>query len=168
MEFIAPHNNADEQIAKANEAAWDVINDGGDCKIVVTRCAKGTWPLLKLWRSWMRSVAQWQAKRGAVMPVCAPKTNPDGSIGYKVIRHRPFDEKDAHEAYSALLLGCDDRGVRYSWVINKSENQGRKQADLSRRMHAMTKMHQFCVDHGIEISIPDDSEYKNLVDRSES
>jgi hypothetical protein len=152
-----------EGLHKVNSFVRNHFNSGGvPLKLVATKKNNGTMPMLSLWRLWMSEIAKYQADRGATMPIKVPTTNPDGTLNSKVIGSRPFDAKDAHEAYSALCLGSDETGNRYSWAVNSDEYQGRKVASIGQKLHAMQKFHHFCVEHGIKITIPDNSEYNNL------
>ena len=99
-------------------------------RVVITKKSNGTLPMLSLWRLWMKEIAIYQAKRGATMPITVPSLGVNGVLENKVIGSRPFDEKDAHEAYSALCLGSDETGNRYSWAVNSDEYQGRKVASI--------------------------------------
>jgi hypothetical protein len=135
---------------------------GKPLKVVVTKKSNGTLSMLALWRLWMKEIAIYQAKRGATMPITVPSMGAEGFLESKVIGSRPFDEKDAHEAYSALCLGSDETGNRYSWAVNSDEYQGRKVASIGKKLYAMQKFHHFCVEHGIKITIPDNSEYNQL------
>ena len=136
-------------------------------RIKITTKNNGTVPMLNLWKMWMVDIAKWQAERGAKIPIQAPETQQDGSLGWKVIGYRPYDEKDAHEAYTSLLLGCDENGVRYSWAVYTDTYEGRKVASMGQKLHAMQKFHQFCIEHGIPIRIPRESEYQELQDRQD-
>ncbi len=139
--------------------------DNRTLRAVITVKNNGTLPMLRVWRMWMADIAKWQVRNGAKMPIHAPQTQPDGSIEWEVIGYRPYNEDDAHEAYTHLLLGCDSRGVRYSWAVGKDVHEGRKVASISRKLHAMQMLHQFCIEKGIPIRIPRDSEYQELQDK---
>ncbi|ELB2092030.1 hypothetical protein QNZ71_001081 [Vibrio parahaemolyticus] len=134
-------------------------------RVQITKKNNGTLPMLKLWRMWMADIAKFQVRRGATIPILAPQTNANGVIEWKAIGERPYNENDAHEAYTYLLLGCDERGVRYSWAVHTDNYEGRKVASLSRKLHAMQKFHQFCIENSIPIRIPERSEYQELQDK---
>lgn len=142
-------------------------SEGKPLKVVITQRNNGTMPMRALWAMWMVDIAKYQASRGAVMPILAPETQSDGSIGWKTIGSRPFNENDAHEAYTKLCLGCDERGIRYSWAVNSDTYEGRKVADIGQKLHAMQKFHQFCVENAIPIRIPDRSEYQELQNKQD-
>ncbi|EOD9553068.1 hypothetical protein ACJ7RV_002184 [Vibrio parahaemolyticus] len=134
-------------------------------RVKITTKNNGTLPMLKLWRMWMADIAKFQIRRGATMPILAPQTMPDGSIEWKTIGSRPYNENDAHEVYTHLLLGCDERGIRYSWAVHTDNFEGRKVAPIERKLFAMQKFHQFCIEHSIPIRIPERSEYQELQDK---
>ncbi|ENC6709547.1 hypothetical protein ABKY54_004153 [Vibrio harveyi] len=135
--------------------------------VQITTKNNGTLPMLNLWRMWMADIAKFQAERGAVIPIQVPETQSDGSLGWKVIGYRRYDEKDAHEAYTHLLLGADENGVRLSWAVYTDQYEGRKVASISQKLHAMQKFHQFCIEHGVPIRIPRNSEYQELQDKQD-
>lgn len=154
--------NTDDLLAVSSFVNDHFDNEGKPLKVVITQRNNGTMPMRALWAMWMVDIAKYQARRGATMPILAPKTNSDGSVGWKTIGSRPFDEKDAHEAYTKLCLGCDENGVRLSWAVNSDVYEGRKVASISQKLHAMQKFHQFCVENAIPIRIPERSEYQEL------
>lgn len=162
-EFIL--NSQDDMLDVASYVCDHFESSNNPLKVAITKRNNGTMPMLALWRMWMADIAKYQAERGATMPILAPKSNPDGSIGWKRIGSRPFNEIDAHEAYTMLCLGCDERGVRYSWAVKSDTYDGRKVADIGRKLHAMQKFHQFCIERGIPIRIPHDTEYQQLQDK---
>lgn len=155
----------DDMLSVASFVCDHFENEGKPLKVVITQRNNGTMPMRALWAMWMVDIAKYQSDRGATMPILAPETKQDGSIGWKVIGSRPFNETDAHEAYTKLCLGCDENGVRFSWAVNSETYEGRKVADIGRKLHAMQKFHQFCIDNAIPIRIPETSEYQQLQDQ---
>lgn len=160
-EFILTSTDGLQEIAGYTFEHFEVSD--APLRLVATEKNNGTLPMLKLWRMWMSDIADYQCKRGAKMPILAPYLNPDGVLDYKVIGSRSFDANDAHEAYTMLCLGCDDSGVRLSWAVNSDEYEGRKAASIGQKLNAMQKFHQFCLDKGIPITIPDRCEYNDLM-----
>jgi hypothetical protein len=125
-------------------------------RITATEKNNGTLPMLRVWRMWMSEIAKFQADRGYTMPLFYDSEgNPHGQ--------RRFNGEDAHEAYTHLCLGCDENGIRLSWAVNSDEYEGRRAATIGQKLHAMQKIHQFCIEHAIPITIPDDSEYAELM-----
>ena len=162
-EFIVRESNIDEQDEKIAYSIAEILASGGEAGVTVVRKNNGTLPMLKVWRMWMADIAKYQVDRGAKMPILAPKMNPDGELEYVTIDYRKFNADDAHEAYTHLFLGSDESGKRYSWVLNKNENEGRIAASLGQRLDAMRRFHLFCVEKGIPIRIPQRNEYSDLI-----
>lgn len=142
-------------------------NSNNPLRFVGTEKNNGTLPMLKLWRLWMKDIAEFQRNRGAQMPIFAPYLSADGGLMNKVIGYRAFNENDAHEAYTTLCLGTDENGFRLSWAVNSDEYEGRKVASIGQKLHAMQKFHQFCLEKGIKITIPEQCEYRDLCDKQE-
>lgn len=115
----------------------------------------GTVPMLRTWRMWMRQTADWMAWQGAKMPLCYDKQgNPWGE--------RAFNENDAHELFTHKWLGSDENGIRYSWRMRGEDAAGSTPAPKSKRLWAMECHEAWATDRGIKLTIPDDSEYRNL------
>lgn len=125
-------------------------------KAVITQKSNGTISMLKLWKMWMVDIATYKAARGAVMPLYIDEQG-------NAIGQRKFNEKDAHEAYTYLCLGCDERGVRYSWAVNTDKYEDRVAADLGQRLRAMQKFHEHCIEHAVPLRIPERNEYSDLM-----
>lgn len=127
-------------------------------KLTATQKSNGTIPMLKVWRMWMQDIAAYKASRGSVMPLYIDEQgNPIGE--------RKFNADDAHEAYTYLCLGCDERGVRYSWAVNTDKYQDRVAADLGKKLRAMQKFHEHCIEHAVPIRIPERNEYSDLIEQ---
>lgn len=120
--------------------------------IVNSRAAGvGKWGMARLWRSWMDSTAKFMAGNGVKMPLMIKS---DGSW----YGSRPFDANDAHELFTRQWLGVDENGVRLSWA--KSGNQ--RKATKGERFNALRKHENWCVEKGIVLFKPRDSEYEKL------
>lgn len=105
----------------------------------------------------MGSVADHMASQGAEMPLYP---------GSK--RTRPFNADDAHEAFTMLLLGCDDDGNRYSWAKGSSGANGKPVAPKSKRVYAMTKMEHWMIERGIKYLNPaEKNEYRDALNEQE-
>jgi len=113
----------------------------------------GKWGMARLWRGWMEKTATYMAARGSVMPLMI---KPDGSWYHE----RPFNASDAHELFTATWLGCDKAGERLSW--SKKGRDGKRAATKGERFDALRKHEQYCLDRGITLFIPRDSEYSQL------
>lgn len=103
----------------------------------------------------MKETATWMAWQGAKMPLCYDREgNPWGE--------RPFNEYDAHELFTHKWLGSDESGVRFSWRMRGEDKSGGTPAPKSKRLYAMEKHDQWCASRGIILTIPDNSEYRQL------
>lgn len=134
--------------------------DGTPVVIVSTQDAgTGKWGMAKLWRSWIGKVADVMAGRGSTMPLVI-KANGEhhGS--------RPFNASDAHELFTASFLGVDGEGYRLSW--SKKSHDGMRAATKGERFIALRKLEMFCLEKGIPVFKPRDSEYSKLEEEQES
>lgn len=128
-----------------------ILAEGGQARMVITKKNNGTLPMLKLWRMWMAVVGPWMANNGATMPLCMKNGKPYGS--------RPFSPEDAHELFSSQFMPVDAYGERFSWVLNKDKNNGRTAADIGQRLRCMEQMQEWAIERGINLPIPERSEY---------
>ena len=110
----------------------------------------GKWGMAKLWRMWMSETAKFMAANGSVMPLMIGK---DG----KWFGDRPFDSNDAHELFTRQWLGIDGEGKRLSWA--KDDRDGMRKATKAERYIAMMKHEDWCVEKGIILMVPRESEY---------
>ena len=110
----------------------------------------GKWGMARLWRMWMDETAKFMAAQGSVMPLMIGK---DGNW----FGERPFNEKDAHELFTSQWLGLDGEGKRLSWA--KDDRDGMRKATKAERYIAMMKHENWCVEKGIILMVPRESEY---------
>ena len=110
----------------------------------------GKWGMARLWRSWMSITAKFMAAKGSVMPLMI---DDDGNW----FGERPFDENDAHELFTRQWLGTDGEGKRLSWA--KDDREGMRKATKGERYIAMMKHENWCIEKGINLPAPKDSEY---------
>jgi len=150
-EYLIDSTNLAEITTIADEI--DAITDaGGQARVKVTTAAgTGKWGMAKLWYKWMAETAEWMAANGAKMPLML-KT--DGST----YGSRPFNEKDAHELFTAQWLGVNEKGERLSW----QKKEGANTADKGQRYIAMMKHENWCIEKGIKLTIKKDDEYSQL------
>lgn len=122
----------------------------------------GNWGMARLWRAWMSTTAKYMAGNGAVMPLYI---KPDGSWYGK----RPFDYNDAHELFTRKHLGVDALGKRLSWArsAKKEDEDKERPATKGERVDALRNHENWCIDKGIILFNPRDSEYKQLLDKQE-
>ena len=114
----------------------------------------GSIPMLRTWRGWMNETATFMAWRGCKMPLYIDSTGtPQGS--------RIFNADDAHEMFTRLWLGVDEKGNRYSWAM-RSKDPEVVVAPKSRRLFAMDKHLEWSIEKGITLTIPRHGEYADL------
>lgn len=125
---------------------------GGALKFAITESnGNGKWGMARLWRKWMDITATFMAHNGAVMPLMIDKDgNPYGS--------RPFNANDAHELFTSQWLGLNEKGERLSW----KKSEGVNTADKGQRFVAMMKHENWCVEKGINLPKPRNSELAEL------
>lgn len=111
----------------------------------------GKWGMARLWRAWMATTAKYMAENGSVMPLMIKADN-------SWYGTRPFDCNDAHELFTRQWLGVDNNGYRLSWA--KSGEQ--RVATKGERFDAMRKHQNWCMEKGINLLVPRDSEYTKL------
>ena len=125
---------------------------GGALKFKITESSgNGKWGMAKLWRKWMSITASYMANNGSKMPLMVRE---DGSW----YGSRPFDANDAHELFTRQWLGVDSAGKRLSW----QKKEGANVADKGQRFIAMMKHQNWCIEKGIDLPLPRDSEYSEL------
>lgn len=114
--------------------------------------SRGTVPMLRTWRGWMRETARHMARHGCTMPLMFDKDgNPFGS--------RPFNEYDAHELFTSRFLGVDEFGRRKSWAMNP-EGDEEVTATMADRLWCMDRMMEWAAEKGINLTIPRNSQYE--------
>ena len=122
--------------------------------IVKTQDANtGKWGMARLWRSWMATTARFMAASGVTMPLMLSE---DG----RQWGQRDFNADDSHELFTSKWLGVGEDGNRLSW--SKSGNGGKRAATKGERYNALRQHEQWCIERGITILIPRDSEYEQL------
>jgi len=127
------------------------IRDSCDCslQISVTKSnGTGKWGLSRLWRMWVKVASDWMADNGATMPLLIDRQgNFHGS--------RRFSAQDGHDLFCSYFLGLDEGGRRLSWVRSEGENVASK----AQRYVALQKLEQWCLQKGIKLPQPRESEY---------
>jgi hypothetical protein len=114
----------------------------------------GRWSMARLWRAWMSTTADFMASRGVTIDV----KNAEG----KVLHSRPFDAEDAHELFTAHWMGTDEDGTRLSW--SRSGRDGMRAATKGERMDALRQHEAWCIEKGISLLNPRESEYRELLE----
>ncbi len=101
----------------------------------------------------MATTANYMASRGSVMPLMIkPDSSHYGS--------RKFNSDDAHELFTCQWMGVDSDGKRLSWA--KKDTEDRRCATKGERFNAMMKHENWCVEKGIKLLQPRESEYRKL------
>ena len=121
--------------------------------ISVQDSGKPNWGMSRLWRAWIKTVADFMASNGVTMPLM---------IDVSGMSHgkRPFNEVDAHDLFSSHFLPSDADGTRISW--SKNGRDGMRPATKGERFMALTRLEQWATEKGIKLFNPRDSEYENL------
>lgn len=124
-------------------------------KFVITESSgNGKWGMARLWRKWMEVTSKFMASNGAKMPLMI---NSKG----EVYGERPFNAQDAHELFTSQWLGLNENGERLSWA----KSEGANTADKGQRFIAMMKHQQWCIEKGINLPKPRNSEFTELEDK---
>ena len=142
-----------DDLSKVGGYATDHFESGGgNLKLVFTESSgSGKWGMARLWRKWMVITATHMANNGSVMPLMIDK---DGNW----YGRRKFNEKDAHELFTSQWLGVNEKGERLSWAKSEGDNI----ADKGQRFMAMIKHEQWCIEKGIQLPQPRNSELHEL------
>jgi len=116
----------------------------------------GTIPMLRTWRKWMQETATAMCHHGCTMPLY---------IDSKGIPHgkRPYNADDAHEQFTSVYLGVDEEGRRKSWSMTSDDSE--VQASMGDRLHAMQTHQEWCMEKGIKLTIPRNSEYRQQMEK---
>jgi len=120
----------------------------------------GKWTAARLWRSWMKSTADFMALNGCTMPLMI---NPGTGNHYGT---RPFNADDAHLLFTSQWLMLDSDGTRLSW--SQKGHDGMRAATKGERFNAMRKHEAYAIERGIKLLNPRDSEYNQLQQEQES
>ena len=114
----------------------------------------GSVNMLRTWRLWMSETAVLMRHHGCSMPLYIDaQGNPKGK--------RQYSADDAHEQFTSIYLGVDEKGTRKTWTLSKSDS-GSIQASVGDRLHAMDVHLAWCTDKGWKLTIPHNSEYRKL------
>ncbi|MGJ0580742.1 hypothetical protein ACR71G_22555 [Xenorhabdus bovienii] len=108
-----------------------------------------TIPMNRTWRMWMNTTGDWLRARGVVIDI----KNGAG----EVVLSKPITDEETHEYFVGHWLGRDENGER-----EKTRNM-----DKGNMLELMEKHEQWCIEKGIPIIIPSDSEYMKLKRRQE-
>lgn len=138
---------------------WAKQTEGAIVKLKKANTKTGSWPMLKTWYMWQAEIARHLAHNGRTVPIYYDERgNPIGS--------RPFDERDAHAAFTYMFLGMDNDGNRLSWKLDS--DGGENVATKERRLLAMDKFVQYCAEQLVPITIPNQGDYHDYKEMQEA
>lgn len=150
MEYTLTQLNAPEVFAELQKQ----LSAEGALIVKVQSAKVGKWGMARLWRAWMNQTAEFMADNGVTMPLMIDKNG-------KPYRTRPFSADDAHELFTHQWLGEDENGNRLSW--SRAGREGMRPATKGERLHAMRQHEAWCIDKGIILFNPIESEYRELM-----
>ena len=154
-DYLVTKSNIEEATELVASHIDKILEEGGEAKVAVTKKSNGTWPMLKLWRAWMKQICDHLNRNGRYMPLYIDANGVAQG-------RRPMTPDDCHEAYSHLALGSNDNGVRFSWALSEGDNV----ASTGQRLRAMDKIWLWALEEGIPLINPQDSEYNKMQDRA--
>lgn len=148
-----------DDLLKVSSYVHDHFEAGGkSIKVVITESSgTGKWGMARLWYSWLGVVAKYMADNGVKMPLMISKEG-------KQYGRRPFNQSDAHELFTAQFLGLNEKGERLSWKKSEGDNV----ADKGQRFMAMLKLQDWCMEKGINLPMPRESEFSDLINKQNS
>lgn len=151
-EYLIDKSNIEKDFVTLADEVDMIIDAGGQARVKVTSSkGNGKWGMARLWYKWMKQTAEYMAANGSTMPLMI---SPEGEF----YGSRPFNEKDAHELFSSQWLGLNDKGERLSWAKKPGPNV----ADKGQRWLAMMKHENWCIEKGINLYQPRNSEYNEM------
>ena len=148
-ELHVTKNNLDELL----EAVQDALEKEPHLVVSVKGANTGKWGMSRLWYSWMDTVSRHMSESGVTMPLLISGNGENFGT-------RPFNANDAHSIFSHKFLGCGENGNRLSW--SKSGSKDSRAATKGERFHALRQLEIFCVERGITLLKPRDSDYVKL------
>lgn len=140
-------------ITEAGQKYFELLQLGDEFEASVADGNPGSWPMLKTWRKWMDETAREMSRRGCTMPTYI---DPEG------VSHgtRAFKADDAHDLFTSMYLGTDNEGRRKTWSL--TDKDGEIQASKGDRLWAMQMHVDYCMERGIKLTIPSNSEFRKL------
>ena len=133
-------------------ALQDELKQGSYLILEVKNPSIGKWGMARLWRSWMKSTADYMALNGAIMPHYQ-------TIKGEIVGTRPFDANDAHELFTSRYLS-DANGNRLSWGKTSDD---KRVATKGERFNALRLHEEWALPKGVKLLHPKDSEYEQLL-----
>lgn len=128
----------------------EVTETGKRYRIKITEWRElRTIPMNKTWRMWIETTGDWLRARGVVIDI----KNGHG----EVVLSKPITNEETHEYFVGHWLGRDENG----------EREKTRKMDKARMLYMMEKHEAWCIEKGIPIIIPSDSEYMKLKEQQE-
>ncbi|MEQ4652318.1 hypothetical protein AB7092_05830 [Providencia rettgeri] len=128
----------------------EVTETGKRYRIKITEWRElRTIPMNKTWRMWIETTGDWLRARGVVIDI----KNGAG----EVVLSKPITNEETHEYFVGHWLGRDENG----------EREKTRKMDKARMLYMMEKHEEWCIEKGIPIIIPNDSEYMKLKEQQE-
>lgn len=148
----------DHHLTQGNkrQVAKDILaelNEKGHLIVSTKSANTGKWGMARLWRMWMDKTATWMAQNGATMPLLI---NSKGEW----YGTRKFNKDDAHELFTSQWLGVDENGKRLCWA--KAPHDDMIPANKGQRFTALLRHENWATERGIQLMIPNDSEYMQI------
>lgn len=100
-----------------------------------------TIPMNATWRMWMHTTGEWLRARGVVVDI----RSGSGDVALS----RPITDDETHDYFVGHWLGRDENG----------EREKTRRMDKGRMLHLMELHEAWCIEKGIPITIPSQSEF---------
>lgn len=123
----------------------EIVTTGKRYRIKITEWRDlRTIPMNKTWRMWMETTGEWLRARGVVIDI-------KNGVG-EIVLSKPITNEETHEYFVGHWLGRNENG----------EREKNSKMDKARMLYMMEKHEQWCIEKGIPIIIPSNSEYMSL------
>ncbi|WP_311747549.1 hypothetical protein [Proteus columbae] len=123
----------------------EIVTTGKRYRIKITEWRDlRTIPMNKTWRMWMETTGEWLRARGVVIDI-------KNGVG-EIVLSKPITNEETHEYFVGHWLGRDENG----------EREKTSKMDKARMLYMMEEHEQWCIEKGIPIIIPSNSEYMSL------
>ena len=128
----------------------EIVTTGKRYRIKITEWRDlRTIPMNKTWRMWMETTGEWLRARGVVIDI-------KNGVG-EIVLSKPITNEETHEYFVGHWLGRNENG----------EREETSKMDKARMLYRMEKHEQWCIEKGIPIIIPRNSEYMSLKRKQE-
>lgn len=128
----------------------EIVTTGKRYRIKITEWRDlRTIPMNKTWRMWMETTGEWLRARGVVIDI-------KNGVG-EIVLSKLITNEETHEYFVGHWLGRNENG----------EREKTSKMDKERMLYMMEKHEQWCIEKGIPIIIPRNSEYMSLKRKQE-